>query len=143
VVLLPWVTPVSTCAQDIRHAYGHWKVDASETARLNPFASEAMLILFTKDVTENPFILSINEKDFITTSRLKVIHDTYEVAGAEKGVVTLSLTSKDKPETRQRLLKMQPKGDRLYLDYRDTGRSGLLVVFVKAREEEKQYPPTR
>jgi hypothetical protein len=140
-MLLPWLALASSSAQDIRLAYGHWKIDIDETARLNPFAPKAAVILFAQGVTDNPFILSVSEKDFITTSRIKVIHDTYEVTGSEKGVFTLSLTSKDKPETQHRLLKMQPKGDRLYLDYRERSKDSLLVVFIKAREEEKQFPP--
>jgi hypothetical protein len=140
-MLLQWSRPPSSHAQEISLAYGHWKIDANETARLNPFAPPAVVVLFMKDVTENPFILSVSEKDFITTSRIKIIHDTYEVTGSEKGVFTLSLTSKDKPETRHRLVKMQPKGDRLYLDYRERDKDSLLGIFIKAREEEKQFPP--
>ncbi len=123
-------------------AHGHWKIDVDATVRLNPLASQAMLLLFSKDASENPFVLTVTEKDFITTSRLKRIEDTYEVIGTEKGVVTLRLTSKDRPEAGSRPpLKMQPKGDRLLLDYREVSSSGLLVVFVKARAEEIQHPP--
>lgn len=51
--LLQWMTLTSSPAKDIRLAYGHWKTDADETVRLNPFVSQAVLILLAKDVMEN------------------------------------------------------------------------------------------
>lgn len=128
-------------AQEFREAHGHWKVDVSETIRLNPFAKPAMLVLLSKDVSENPFVLSISDKDFVTSSKVKVIRDTYVVVGLAKGVFTLKLTAKDRPEPGERLLKVQPRDGRLHLDYHEAVKDGLLVIFARAREDEIPSPP--
>jgi hypothetical protein len=79
----------------MKPVYGTWTVDMDATLKENSALSAEMLRMAKMGYEQNPFTLTITEKEYISKGRQKTMVDLYRVAEVKNGRITLELLAKE------------------------------------------------
>jgi hypothetical protein len=81
----------------MKPVYGTWTVDMDATLKENSALSAEMLRMAKTGYEQNPFTLTITEKEYISKGRQKTMVDLYRVAEVKNGRITLDSSRRKAP----------------------------------------------